>query len=129
MQMFSSPWMLVLSQSMCVLGVGWVQWSWSGSVTLSLPFLVLLLVLYTHQMFLRMWNRLPTMPRDIRLYWGIAFGWSAVLIVAFVLTQPHSEVLRVAKVLPVLWCGIALMDWVLLVCMQQLVGHLWDEER
>ena len=118
----------MVSQSICVLGIGLAQWSWSGSVTFTLPLLALLLVLYIHQMFLRMWNRLPVMPRDIGLYWGIAFGWSGVLIVAFVLTQPNSEVLRVGKVLPVLWCGIAFMDWVLLVCMQQLVRYFWDEE-
>lgn len=68
------------------------------------------------------------MPRDVGLYWGIAFAWSALLIVIFVCTQPSSEVVRVAKVLPILWCGIALMDWVLLVCMQQMVGHMWDEK-
>lgn len=67
------------------------------------------------------------MPLDVRLYWGISFAFSGILIVIFVCIQPSSEVMRVAKVLPVLWCGIALMDWVLLVCMQQLVGHMWDE--
>jgi len=128
MKLFSSPWMLVVSQTICVLGIGLGQWTWLGSVTFTVPLLGLLLVLYSHQMLLRMWGRLPIMPRDVGLYWGIAFAWSALLIVIFVCTQPSSEVVRVAKVLPILWCGIALMDWVLLVCMQQMVRHMWDEK-
>ena len=67
------------------------------------------------------------MPTDIRTYWGIALGWSLILVVLFTLTQSTEEIVRVAKVLPVLWLGIGLMDWVLLVCIQQLIGQQWDE--
>ena len=67
------------------------------------------------------------MPTDIRTYWGIALGWSLILVVLFMLTQSTEEIVRVAKVLPVLWLGIGLMDWVLLVCIQQLIGQQWDE--
>lgn len=67
------------------------------------------------------------MPEDIRVYWGIALGWSLILVVLFILTQSKEEVVRVTKVLPVLWLGIGLMDWVLLVCIQQLIGQQWDE--
>ena len=69
------------------------------------------------------------MPADIRTYWGIALGWSLMLMVLFVLTQPWEEVKRVGKVLPVLWVGVGLMDWVLLVCTQQLIGQQWGEDQ
>lgn len=68
------------------------------------------------------------MPADVRIYWGIALGWSLILVVLFVLTQSTAEVLRIAKVLPVLWLGVGLMDWVLMVCTQQLIGQQWDEK-
>lgn len=117
MRIISSPWMLIFSQGVGVLLTGWVQWNWLGTVTLTVPLIALVLILYVHQRLLQSWGRLPQMPRDIRLFWGVALGWSALLIVAFVVIQSVEEVRRVAKVLPVLWLGIGLMDWVLLVCM------------
>ena len=123
-----SPWLLILSQALAVTGVGWVQWSVLGSVTLTLPLIGLVFTLYVHQLWLCKRGALPKMPTDIRTYWGIALGWSAILIMLFVMTQPSEEVTRVGKVLPILWLGIGLMDWVLLVCTQQLIDQQWGEE-
>ena len=122
-----SPWLLILSQALAVAGVGWVQWIWSGGVTFTLPLFGLITTLYLHQLWLYKIGILPKMPEDIRAYWGIALGWSLILVVLFIWTQPKEEIVRVAKVLPVLWLGIGLMDWVLLVCIQQLIGQQWDE--
>lgn len=127
MHMFHSPWLLIVSQAIAVAGVGWIQWLWVGGVTFTLPLLGLFSTLYLHQLWLYKKGVLPKMPADIRTYWGIALGWSLILVILFVLTQSTEEVARVAKVLPVLWLGIALMDWVLLVCTQQLIGQQWDE--
>ncbi len=120
MRIISSPWMLIFTQGLTVLLVGWVQWNWLGTVTLTVPLMALVFVLYVHQRLLRFWDHLPQMPRDIKLCWGIALGWSALMVLAFVLTQPVQEVGRIAKVLPILWLGIGLMDWVLLVCMLEI---------
>ncbi len=128
MHFFSSPWLLILSQSLLVLGVGCFQWTVYGAVTLTLPLLGWVVGLYGHLMLLRRWDRLPKMPDDMAMFWGIALGWSGVMVVTYCLGQPMAEIKRVAKVLPLLWLGIGLMDWVLMVCIQQLVGHLWDEE-
>ena len=127
MSSIQSPWLLILSQALVVTGVGWIQLSVLGSVTLTLPLLGLVFTLYVHQLWLYKRGALPRMPTDIRIYWGIALGWSAILIVLFVMTQSSEEVTRVGKVLPILWLGIGLMDWVLLVCTQQLIGQQWDE--
>ena len=126
--MFRSPWMLCVSQILLVLGVGWLQWNLFQAVTLTLPLLTLLAGLYAHQYCLYRWDRLPRMPEANRLYWGIALVWSALLVVIYVLNQSVEELSRVSKVLPILWFGIGFMDWVFLVCMQQLVGHFWDEQ-
>ena len=120
MRIIYSPWMLVFSQGLGVLLTGWIQWNWIGSVTLTVPLMALVVVLYVHQRLLQSWDRLPQMPRDIKLCWGIALCWSALLVLTFVFTQSAQEVGRVAKVLPVLWLGIGLMDWVLLVCMLEI---------
>ena len=127
MHLFRSPWLLIFSQALVVTGVGWIQWLWGGAVTFTLPLLGLISTLYLHQLWLYKRGRLPKMPEDIRVYWGIALGWSLILVVLFILTQSKEEVVRVTKVLPVLWLGIGLMDWVLLVCIQQLIGQQWDE--
>ncbi len=129
MRGIQSPWLLILSQALVVTGVGWIQWTVLGSVTLTLPLLGLVFTLYSHQLWLYKKGALPKMPMDIRTYWGIALGWSAILIMLFVMTQSSEEVVRVGKVLPILWIGIGLMDWVLLVCTQQLIGQQWDEEN
>ena len=122
-----SPWLLILSQALAVAGVGWIQWLWGGAVTFTLPLFGLVSTLYLHQFWLYKRGVLPKMPADIRTYWGIALGWSLILVVLFILTQSTEEIARVAKVLPVLWLGIGLMDWVLLVCIQQLIVQQWDE--
>lgn len=127
MNLLCSPWLLMVSQALVVAGVGWIQWNIVGSVTFTLPFLGLVFTLYVHQLWLYNKEALPKMPADIRTYWGIALGWSLMLMVLFVLTQPWEEVTRVGKVLPVLWIGVGLMDWVLLVCTQQLIGQQWGE--
>ena len=127
MHLFRSPWLLIFSQALAVAGVGWIQWIWSGGVTFTLPLLGLVSTLYLHLLWLHKRGVLPKMPTDIRTYWGIALGWSLILVVLFMLTQSTEEIVRVAKVLPLLWLGIGLMDWVLLVCIQQLIGQQWDE--
>ena len=128
MQLFHSPWLLIFSQAFAVAGVGWLQWLSGGAVTFTLPLLGLVFTLYLHQLWLYKRGVLPKMPADVRIYWGIALGWSLILVVLFVLTQSTAEVLRIAKVLPVLWLGVGLMDWVLMVCTQQLIGQQWDEK-
>lgn len=127
MKLFHSPWLLILSQLATILGVGLVQWLLVGGVTFVFPLLALVFGLYLHLLWLYKQSALPQMPADIKTYWGIALIWSFVLVVIFTITQPLSEVIRIAKVLPILWLGVALMDWVLMVCTQQLVGQQWGE--
>ena len=127
MRLFCSPWLLMFSQALVVTGVGWIQWNWLGSVTLTFPLCGLVFALYSHQLWLYKRNALPERPRDIRIYWGIALGWSLMMMILFVLTQSSAEVARVGKILPILWLGVGLMDWVLLVCTQQLIGQQWGE--
>ena len=127
MSVFYSPWLLMFSQALVVAFAGWIQWSLMGSVTLTLPLLSLVFTVYCHQLWLYKRGVLPKMPADIRTYWGISLGWSLLLVGLFVATQSSEEVVRVGKVLPVLWIGVGLMDWVLLVCTQQLIGQQWGE--
>ena len=119
----------MFSQALVVTGVGWFQWSLMGTVTLTFPLFGLVVALYSHQFWLYKRDSLPKMPRDIRTYWGIALGWSLMMMILFVVTQSSEEVSRVGKVLPILWLGVGLMDWVLLVCTQQLIGQQWGESE
>jgi len=128
MKLFHSPWLLIISQLSTILGVGLVQWLLMGGVTFVLPLLALVFGLYLHMLWLHKRLALPQMPADIKTYWGIALIWSFMLVVIFTITQPLSEVIRIAKVLPILWLGVGLMDWVLMVCTQQLVGQQWGEQ-
>lgn len=129
MKLFQSPWLLIVSQLMSILGAGLVQWLLMGGVTFILPLLSLMFVLYCHQLWLHKLSALPQMPADIKTYWGIALIWSFVLMLIFIVSQPFSEVLRIAKVLPILWLGVGLMDWVLMVCTQQLIGQQWGDQQ
>ena len=129
MKLFQSPWLLIVSQLMSILGAGLVQWLLMGGVTFILPLLSLMFVLYCHQLWLHKQSALPQMPADIKTYWGIALIWSFVLMLIFIVSQPFSEVLRIAKVLPILWLGVGLMDWVLMVCTQQLIGQQWGDQQ
>lgn len=129
MKLFQSPWLLIVSQLTSILGAGLVQWLLMGGVTFILPLLALIFVLYCHQLWLHKQSALPQMPADIKTYWGIALIWSFVLMLIFIVSQPFSEVLRIAKVLPILWLGVGLMDWVLMVCTQQLIGQQWGDQQ
>ena len=98
----------------------------SGAVTFTPPLLGLISTLYLHQLWLyKEGDCLKCLKISSLL--GDCSRLVLILVVLFILTQSKEEVVRVTKVLPVLWLGIGLMDWVLLVCIQQLIGQQWDE--
>ena len=87
----------------------------------------LIATIFMHQVHLFRSGQLPKMPNDFRKYWKISIGWSLIMTLVFCVFQPIEEVIRVAKVLPVLVVGLSIMDCVLLVCVAEMVRHLWGD--
>ena len=117
---------LSVSQTATILLVGWIQYALQGEVGLGVPLFSLCVSNYFHEMWLQKRGALPRMPLDIRQFWWIALGFSTQMIAIYCILQPWREVSLVLNVLPLLWLGLGLMDWVLLVCTEQFIRHLWE---
>jgi hypothetical protein len=95
---------------------------------LTVPMLSMLCSLYVHVMFLRKWGTLPVLPNNAKQIFQIALMSALIMLLMYCTVQSESEVRRVAVVLPILLVGLAVMNWVILACLVELVGHLWDSE-
>lgn len=126
MSIVKPSWWLGLSQPCSILLSGYIQWSIQGSVSLTIPLTSMALIVYVHLMLLRRWGALPVLPQDVKHLFFVAMFSAATMLVMYCGIQTWTEVLRVAKVLPLLLIGLSVMNWVIMVCLLELVGHLWD---
>lgn len=124
----SARW-LSFTQSGCVLLAGYVQWTIEESVSLTVPMFSMLCAVFVHIMLLRKWRTLPALPADVKQLFLIALMSALIMLVMYCVVQSGSEVRRVAIVLPILWVGLGVMNWVILACLVELVSHLWDSEE
>lgn len=128
MQVLKSQWWLAVSQSGCLLITGWGQWTIQGTVSLVVPLSGMIVGVYIHLMWLRHHDEIPRMPESAKSLLQVSSGSALCMILMYCGLQPWTEVQRVAKVLPLLLAGLSVMNWVLMVCLIELVGHFWASE-
>lgn len=126
MSIVQRSWWLGLSQPCSVFLSGTIQWSIQGSVSLTIPLMSMVVVVYVHLMLLRRWHALPVLPQDVKHIFYVSLLSATVMLGVYCGVQPWTEVQRVSKVLPLLLVGLSVMNWVTMVCLLELVGHLWD---
>lgn len=122
-------WWLGLSQPCSVFLSGYIQWSIQGSVSLTIPLMSMVVVVYVHLMLLRRWRALPELPQDVKHIFCVSLLSAALMLVVYCVVQSWTELQRVAKVLPLLLVGLSVMNWVITVCLLELVGHLWGSSE
>ena len=105
MSIVRPSWWLGLSQPCGILLSGYIQWSIQGSVSLTIPLMSMVLIVYVHLMILRRWNALPVLPQDVKHLFFVAMFGAATMLVMYCGIQTWTEVLRVARGTP------SIVDW------------------
>ena len=111
---------LAISQALALLCGGWMQYTLTGQIGMTVPFGSLLLICFCHQCFLSRRSLLPEMPSEIRTYLYVAVLWSAFVLSFYGCSQYH-RLDEIWIVLPILFVGLIVLDLVLLLCCQEVV--------
>lgn len=118
-----SPFLLSLSQFIGLVLGAWIQYQILKQIGMVTPIAVMVFFCFVHQYFLRKRDSLPRMPLEIKQYLKIAALWGFFVLLSYSFSQ-LDRLKEIWIVLPILFLGTLVMDLVILLCCQEVVGMI-----